>query len=149
MLNKDYRDILSELSAAGAEYLLVGAYALASHGLVRATSDIDLWVRPTIENAERVVAALLAFGAPADQFSAELFTQPDQVLQIGVAPLRIDLLTSISGLEFDDAWTRKEVVDLGGLTVPVVCLEDLATNKRATGRPQDLVDLRWIDESQR
>jgi hypothetical protein len=116
MLNEDYRDILSELSASGADYLLVGAYALASHGLVRATS-------------------------------AQLFTQPDQVLQIGVAPLRIDLLTSVSGLEFDAAWARREMVDLGGLTVPVLSLEDLATNKRATGRPQDLVDLRWIDES--
>ena len=148
MLNKDYRDILSELSAAGAEYLLVGAYALASHGLVRATSDIDLWVRPTAANAKRVVEALLAFGAPADQLSAALFTQPDQVMQIGVAPLRIDILTSVSGLEFGDAWARKEVVDLGGLTVSVLCLEDLAANKRATGRPQDIVDLRWIDESQ-
>jgi hypothetical protein len=149
MLNKDYRDILSELSAARAEYLLVGAYALASHGLVRATSDIDLWVRPTAANAERVIEALLAFGAPADQFSAALFTQPDQVLQIGVAPLRIDILTSVSGLEFGDAWARKEVVDLGGLTVSVLCLEDLAANKRATGRPQDIVDLGWIDESTR
>ena len=140
---------MSELSAAGAEYLLVGAYALASHGLVRATSDIDLWVRPTAANAERVVEALLAFGAPADQFSAALFAQPDQVLQIGVAPLRIDILTSVSGLEFGDAWARKKVVDLGGLTVSVLCLEDLAANKRATGRPQDIVDLQWIDESQR
>jgi predicted nucleotidyltransferase len=148
MLNKDYRDILSELSAAGADYLLVGAYALASHGLVRATSDIDLWVRPSAENAERVVAALLAFGAPADQFSAEVLTQPDQVLQIGVAPLRIDFLTSVSGLEFDDSWARRETVDLDGITVPVVCLDDLVANKRATGRPQDIVDLRWIDESQ-
>ena len=99
---------------------------------------------PVIVNADNFVRA-----ETAAQFSAEIFTQPDQVLQIGVAPLRIDLLTSVSGLEFDDAWTRKEVVDLGGLTVTVLCLEDLATNKRATGRPQDLVDLRWIDESQR
>lgn len=147
MLNKDYRDILSELSAAGAEYLLVGAYALASHGLVRATSDIELWVRPTADNAELVVAALVAFGAPADQFSAETFTQPDQVLQLSVAPLRIDLLTSVTGLEFDLAWARRDAVKLDGLTVSVLCLDDLAANKRATGRPQDLVDLRWIDES--
>ncbi len=147
MLNKDYRDILFELSEAGAEYLLVGAYALASHGLVRATSDIDLWVRPTADNAERVVAALVAFGAPTDQFSVASFTQPDQVLQIGVAPLRIDLLTSVTGLEFDRAWARRVEVELEGLTVHVLCLEDLATNKKATGRPQDIVDLRWIDES--
>jgi hypothetical protein len=128
--------------------LLVGAYALASHGLVRATSDIDLWVRPTAENAERVVEALVAFGAPADQLSAEVFTQVDQVLQIGVAPLRIDILTSVTGLEFEAAWARKELVDLGGLTVPVLCLADPATNKRATGRPQDIADLQWIDDSQ-
>lgn len=147
MLNQDYRDILSERSAAGAEYLLVGAYALASHGLVRATSDIDLWVRPTPDNAERVVAALVAFGAPADQFSVDTFIEPDRVLQIGVAPLRIDILTTVSGLDFEQAWGRRGLVDLGEVTVPVLCLDDLAANKRATGRPQDIVDLRWIDEA--
>ncbi|RKX43570.1 MAG: hypothetical protein DRP64_08030 [Verrucomicrobia bacterium] len=147
MLSKDYRDILSDLSNSGAEYLLVGAYALASHGLVRATADIDLWVNPTAANAERVAEALAAFGAPADKFSAATFTELDQVLQIGVAPLRIDILTSVSGLQFGAAWARKVIVDLDGLSVPVLCLDDLATNKRATGRPQDIVDLRWLDDS--
>jgi hypothetical protein len=148
MLNPDYRDILSALAAAKADFLLVGAYALASHGLVRATSDMDIWVRPTPENADRVVAALVAFGAPREKFSASLFAQPDQVLQIGVAPVRVDILTSISGVEFPEAWERRKLIDLDGITIPVLSLQDLARNKRASGRPQDLVDLQWIQDTE-
>ena len=146
MLNPDYRDMLSALSEARAEYLLVGAYALASHGLVRATLDMDLWVRATPENAHRVHAALLAFGAPAERFDASDLTADDTVLQLGVAPVRIDILTSISGVDFEAAWERRQVVELDGLSVAVMSLEDLATNKRATGRPQDLVDLQWLED---
>jgi len=145
MLNQDYRDILSALVDSGADFLLVGAYALASHGLVRATSDIDLWIRPTKENASAVLHALETFGAPMDQVSVEALTSEDQVLQIGVAPVRIDILTSISGVTFSDAWARRDTVELEGLRIPVLSLADLQTNKRATGRPQDLVDLQWIE----
>jgi len=146
MLNSDYRDILSALSEAKAEFLVVGAYALASHGLVRATSDIDIWVHPSEENADRVLRALEAFGAPSEQLDRAAFTSQDQVVQIGVAPVRIDLLTGLSGLTFPGAWERRVQVELEGLTIPVLSLPDLATNKRATGRPHDLADLEWIEQ---
>ena len=146
MLNSDYRDILSALCDAKAEFLVVGAYALASHGLVRATSDIDIWVNPTVQNAERVVNALLEFGAPLEQIEPSAFTAEDQVVQLGIAPVRVDLLTGLTGLTFVEAWERREQVTLEGIEVPVLCLKDLATNKRATGRPQDLADLKWIEE---
>jgi len=147
MLNPDYRDILSALSEGEAEFLIVGAYALASHGLVRATNDLDVWVRATPENASRVLDALIAFGAPSDQFAVEDLTTPDTVLQLGVDPVRIDILTGVSGLEFNSAWNRRQMLEVDGLSIPVVCLEDLVTNKRATGRPQDELDLQWIEES--
>ncbi|MFQ5720324.1 MAG: nucleotidyltransferase [Acidobacteriota bacterium] len=147
MLNQDFRDMLSALSDAGADYLLVGAYALASHGLVRATQDLDLWVRATPENADRVVAALVAFGAPTGHVDRDDFTVPDTVVQLGVDPVRIDLLTSVSGLDFSAAWDHRQILELDGITVPVISLEDLAANKRASGRPQDLVDLQWLEDA--
>jgi predicted nucleotidyltransferase len=146
MLNPDYRDILSALSDARADYLVVGAYALASHGLVRATRDLDLWVRATPENAIRVFDALVVFGAPADHIKVEELTT---VLQLGVDPVRIDILTSVSGLEFQAAWEHRQVLELDGLKISVVSLEDLVANKRATGRPQDLLDIKWIEDSQK
>ena len=112
MLNQDFRDILSALSDAEADYLLVGAYALAAHGLVRATEDLDLWIRATPENAVRVMKALLEFGAPSDRFQREDLSSPDTVIQLGVAPVRIDLLTSISGVDFKSAWERRVTVEI-------------------------------------
>lgn len=149
MLNRDFRDILSAFSDAKVEYLLVGAYALAAHGLVRATGDIDLWVRATPENAARVHRALLAFGAPADRLTAEDFTRPDAVVQLGVSPLRVDILTAISGLDFLQAWEARETIQVEGLDVPVLSRTHLVANKRAADRPQDRLDLRWLEEGPR
>lgn len=141
MLNPDYRDMLSALSAAGAEFLVVGAYALASHGLPRATGDIDLWIRPDAANAERVWQALEAFGAPLRDLSRADLCQPQTVCQIGVAPRRIDLLTGIDGVEFEEAWTTRMTIEIDGLCVPVLGLAELVRNKRASGRTKDLADL--------
>ena len=146
MLSRDFRDILSAFSDAGVEYILVGAHALAAHGLVRGTGDIDLWVRATDANAARVRRALLAFGAPAEQFSAEDFTKPDSVVQLGVPPLRIDVLTTISGVEFSEAWEARITVVLDGIQVPVLSRAHLVANKRAAERPKDQLDLRWLEE---
>ena len=145
MLSRDFRDILSAFSDAGVEYLLVGAYALSAHGLLRATGDIDLWVRPTAENAGRVHRALMAFGVPAEQVSAEDFTRPGSVVQLGVPPLRIDILTSISGVEFPEAWEARTAVELDGVNVPVLSRAHLVVNKRAADRPKDRLDLRWLE----
>jgi hypothetical protein len=146
LLNPDFRDMLSALSAAEADYLVVGAYALAAHGYPRATGDIDLWVRPTTENSARVWKALAAFGAPTSRMTVEDFSAPDIVYQIGTAPRRIDILTSISGVEFEQAWEDRISVELDGLTVPVIGREHLLANKRASGRPRDLADAETLDQ---
>lgn len=141
MINPDFSDMLSALSEAGAEYLLVGAYALAVHGRPRATGDIDIWVRPTPENAGRVLEAVARFGAPIRDLSAADLATPGTLFQIGVPPRRIDLMTSIDGVEFDAAWSGRFQARVGDLDVPVIGRADLVRNKRATGRPQDLADI--------
>ncbi len=139
-MNPDFRDMLSALSGEGAEYLLVGAYALAAHGLPRATGDMDLWVRPSPENAARVLRAIDRFGAPRQDLEPADLERPGTVFQIGVIPRRIDLMTSIDGIDFAEAWPRRIVHNLSGLAVPVLAREDLIRNKRAVGRPQDIAD---------
>ncbi|HEX7243186.1 MAG TPA: nucleotidyl transferase AbiEii/AbiGii toxin family protein [Longimicrobiaceae bacterium] len=146
MLNPDYRDILSELSGAGAEFLVVGAFAMAAHSMPRATGDLDLWIRPDAENARRVWTALARFGAPVGEITYEELTEPGLFLQIGVAPVRIDLLTEIDGVSFGDAWEDRTERDLEGVRVPVISRRHLLINKKATGRPKDLADVAWIEE---
>jgi hypothetical protein len=137
--------MLFELSNAGADFIVVGAYALAAHGLPRATGDIDVWVRPSVESANKVILALQQFGAPMDQISSEALSSSDIVFQLGVAPRRIALLTSIDGVSFDDAWARRILVDVEGLRLPILSKEDFIVNKRAVGRPKDLADIAWIE----
>lgn len=145
MLNPDYRDILSAFESVGADYLLVGAYALAAHGQPRATGDIDLWVCPTRENAERVMQALQAFGAPLSSISPEDFAKPEVVFQIGVSPRRIDILTSIDGVEFDPAWKDRMEVEMEGVVVPVISRAHLIRNKQVLGRAQDKADIERLE----
>lgn len=146
MLNPDYKDILSAFSGAGVKYLLVGAYAMAAHGQVRATGDIDLWVESTRENASRTMAALKEFGAPLHEIRQEDFEKPGVVFQIGVAPRRIDILTSIDAVEFPDAWDDREEVRVAGLAVPVIGRAELIKNKLATGRLKDRADAMSLQE---
>lgn len=144
-MNPHFAEMLSALSAADVDYLIVGAFALAAHGNPRATGDIDIWIRPTRENAARVLEALRDFGAPLFDLGIDDLTAEDTVFQIGVAPVRIDILTGIDGVAFDDAWARRVPVQIESLTIPVLGLDDLAANKRASGRPKDLADLVWIE----
>ena len=139
-MNPHFSEMLSALSAAGARFLVVGAHALAAHGLPRATGDLDIWVDPDAENAERVWRALSAFGAPLDQLDPADLTAPDLVFQIGLAPARIDLMTGITGVDFDEAWQERVSVEIDGARLPVIGRRHLLLNKRATGRPQDEVD---------
>jgi len=148
MLNRDFSDLLSAFAVCGVEYLLVGAHALSAHGLVRATGDLDVWIRPSAANARAAREALLRFGAPGDRFAEADLTEPDQVLQFGVAPVRIDVLTGITGVEFDDAWQDRIEIELDGLTIPVIGREHLIANKRAAGRPQDIADADALDAIQ-
>jgi hypothetical protein len=145
MLNRDFRDMLSELSAAKADYLIVGAYALAAHGLPRATGDLDIWVRPTRDNAERVLTAIERFGAPLEQISLEDLTTLGTVFQIGVAPRRIDVLTSIDAVQFDQAWANRIEAEIDGMRVPILSRQDFLTNKKALGRAKDLADVAWLE----
>ncbi|HQR46016.1 MAG TPA: hypothetical protein PLB02_01560 [Thermoanaerobaculia bacterium] len=139
-MNPDFVEMLSELSASGAEFLVVGAHALAAHGFPRATGDLGIWVRADSENAPRVLEALRQFGAPLFDLSVDDLSKPGTVFQIGTAPARIDILTGVSGVTFDEAWPRRTTVKIGVLAVGVIGRADLIRNKRATGRPQDLVD---------
>lgn len=123
----------------------MGAYALAAHGLPRATGDIDLWVRCSPENAVRVLTALGRFGAPLEDVSEQDFMRPGIVLQIGVTPRRIDVLTAIDAVEFDEAWPARVEVEIDGLPVPVLSREHLLRNKRATGRAKDAVDATLLE----
>jgi hypothetical protein len=141
MLIQHYRDILAELSAAEAEYLLIGAFAVATYVEPRTTGDIDLWVRPGPENAARVWRALAAFGAPISMLTPEELAKPGFFFQIGVAPVRIDLLTAIDGVTFEEAWAEREFLNFEGLMVPVISRKHLVINKKATGRPKDLADV--------
>ena len=147
-MNPDFSEMLSAFSAEGVEYLLVGAYALAVHGLPRATGDLDLWVGTAGENPKRVRRALERFGAPLDQLTLKDLTQRDVVFQIGVAPRRIDVMTSVDGVEFAQAWRRRLDTRLEGLTVHVISRDDLIRNKKAAGRPQDLADVVWLEGRQ-
>ena len=140
MLNADFKEIISAFNGAGVEYMVVGAYAVAAHGLPRATGDIDLWVRPSGSNAERVWRALSEFGAPLDRFTVGDFTAPDTIVQFGVVPHRIDILTSIEAVEFEDAWPERLQVTMDGIEMNVVGRNHLLRNKRAVGRPQDIAD---------
>jgi hypothetical protein len=146
-VNSDFRDILSAFCAEAVEFLLVGAYALAVHGLPRATGDIDLWVATDEGNARRVWQALGRFGAPLADLTIGDLCRANTVFQIGVAPQRIDVLTGIDGVDFPTAWAQRVEVVIEGLTVPVLSRELLIRNKRATGRPQDLADVAWLESN--
>ena len=148
-LNPDFRDVLSLFNAEGVEYVVVGGYALAAHGFPRATGDIDLWVRPTAENASRTYRALVAFGAPADRFTEKDFESNDLILQIGVPPSRVDVITGIEGVTFDEAWPNRAVIEVEGIEVPVIGRRELLRNKRAVGRPQDRADVSRLEEAER
>ncbi|WP_425395073.1 hypothetical protein [Aeoliella sp.] len=145
-LNDDYKDMLSALSDAEAEYMIVGAYALAAYGNPRATGDIDIWVRPTPDNAKRVWNAIVAFGAPRRMLKESDFALPDTVYQIGVPPNRIDIITSISGVEFETAWEHRRKSDFDGCDVNVIGREHLIENKESAGRPKDIADAHWLKE---
>lgn len=144
-LNEDYSDMLRAFSDERVDYLLIGAHALAAHGIPRATGDIDFWVSPTSENAGAVYRALAKFGAPVEEISPEDFEEEDIVFQIGLPPYRIDVVTSVSGLNFQDAASRAVEADYEGFSVRVPCLDDLIANKKATGRLKDLADVEVLE----
>lgn len=147
MLSQDFIDILSAFSNEKVEFIVVGGYAIAFHGYVRGTGDIDLWIRISEDNAERVWKALIKFGAPLFELSMEDLKTPGMVYQMGLPPNRIDVINKVEGLEFDSAWSKREFVELHGLTIPIVAKQELLVNKRAMNRPKDQADILWLENN--
>ena len=140
-MNQDFLDLLHAFAEFEVRFLVVGAYALALHAKPRATGDLDLWVEPTPENAARVMRALIRFGAPLQDVRERDFPEPGIVFQIGVPPRRIDILTSLTGLTFPEAWTDRVLHRFGDCEVFFLGRQSFISNKRALARPRDLADL--------
>jgi hypothetical protein len=139
----DFRDLLRELVAGQARFLVVGAHALSAHGVPRATVDLDIWIRADEDNARRVYEALARFGAPLEALGVSRadFMQADMVAQFGLPPHRVDILTAITGVSFDDAWEERVEGEIEGVRVPIIGLRSFVQNKRASGRKKDLADI--------
>lgn len=150
-LNPDFRDLLRALVEADVEFVVVGAYALSFHGAPRASGDIDIFVRPSVDNAARVWRALLAFGAPLSSAGVAQgdFERPDVVYQIGLPPRRVDVLTSISGVSFDEAWASRATANVEGRAIHFIGRDMFVRNKLAAGRPKDLADAARLTKSSR
>jgi hypothetical protein len=148
-LNEDFLDILRALLDEGARFLVAGAHALAVHGVPRATGDLDIWIDRDPANTEPVWRAIVRFGAPVESLdvSRDDLGRPGVVVQIGLAPRRIDLLTDLTGVDFASAWAGRVVRSVEGLDVPFLGRESLVQNKRATGRLKDLADLEALGEA--
>jgi hypothetical protein len=140
-MNPDFVDLLRAFIAAKVRFLMVGAYALALHGRPRGTGDMDVWIEPSKDNAERVIRALAAFGAPLSDISSGDFERPGITYQMGVPPGRIDILTDLTGLTFADAWPARRRGLFGDVEIDFIGRADFIKNKRATGRPKDLADI--------
>jgi hypothetical protein len=145
-MNPDFVDLLLAFNAHEVRYLVVGAYALAAHGRPRATGDLDVWVEPNPENAARVIQALASFGAPLDQIHDADFATPGIVFQMGLPPGRIDVLTELTALRFDEAWPDRLPGHLGEVPVAFIGREAFVRNKRATGRARDLGDIEALSD---
>ena len=141
LLPPDFKDFLRLLNSAGVEYLLVGGYAVGQYGYPRATGDMDIWVAAYPANAEKVVRVLREFGFSGATVKSELFEQPGQVIRMGVPPVCIDVITSASGVDFAACYGRRKTQSIDGIEVSVIHLDDLKTNKKASGRSKDLDDL--------
>ncbi|MFT4603592.1 MAG: putative nucleotidyltransferase [Rhodothermales bacterium] len=140
-LAPDFKEFVASLHANKVRFLIVGGYAVAFHGHPRYTKDLDIWIEIAPDNAERLVQSLTDFGFEEVGLGVADFMTPDRVIQLGRPPLRIDLVTSIDGVEFADCFETKQTLLLDGLEVPFIGLEALRKNKRATGRSQDIADL--------
>jgi len=140
-LHPDFRDFLKFLNSHGVKYLLVGGYAVGYHGYPRATGDLDIWIAIDEQNAEKTAEVLSEFGMPAEKISKNLFAEKDKIIRMGVPPVRIEIITGASGVSFDDCYPRRETVDINGIMVNFISLQDLKINKKATGRHKDLEDL--------
>ena len=144
-MNQDFKELLLTFNEHGVEYLIVGAHALAAYGHVRATKDLDVWVRPEQSNAQKVLQALSGFGAPLNDLTAADLTSKETIFQIGLPPLRIDIITNIDGVEFAEAWPARLETFFGGVPAFVISRHHLITNKKTAARLQDLADVQQLE----
>ena len=140
-LARDFKEFLKLLNSNNVEYLLIGGYAVGIHGYIRTTNDLDIWVNLSPENAARIERVLREFGFALDALTSDLFLAPNSVVRLGVPPTRIEVLTSISGVQFETCYAEKEMVQIEEMLVPVISLARLRENKAASGRAKDLADL--------
>lgn len=145
VLNQDFREFIESLNDNQVRYLVAGGYAVAFHGYPRYTKDIDIWVDKSPNNVEKLIIALAQFGFASSGLTAEDFQEPDQIIQLGFPPNRIDLLTSLTGVSFEECYTKRVTLDIDGLKISFIDLEDLKANKKATARYQDLADLENLE----
>lgn len=143
-LPPDFKDFLRLLRAHGVDYLLIGGYAVGFYGYPRATNDLDIWIAIRPDNAEKVAAALREFGFAIPQVTAKLFLEEGKIVRMGVPPMRIEIATTISGVTFEDCFTRRVVDQIDGVEVDLIDLRDLKVNKKAAGRFKDLDDLEHL-----
>jgi len=146
VLQDDFKDMLKILLEENVKFILVGGIAVILYGHVRGTKDLDLWVYANAQNAPLLIKALARFGAPMQDISASDFELEGTVFQIGTAPIRIDIITRIAGLNFEEAMHNVNIMEIDGLQVPVLSIEDLIKNKKASGRLQDLADARVLEK---
>ena len=141
MLNQDFKEFIESLNKNNVRYLVIGGYAVAFHGYPRHTKDIDIWVGMSLENAANIVKALAQFGFASLELKEEDFTAPDQIIQLGYPPRRIDLLTTPPGVDFEECYARRVQTEMDGVLVNFIDIENLKRNKKAAGRHQDLADV--------
>lgn len=146
MLNEDYKEMLQILLNNKVKFLIVGAYAMGFHGYPRATGDFDIWVENSLENSKNIYRSLSEFGAPLSKILEDTFTKKGIIFRIGMAPRRIDIITYIDGVDFEEAYKAKETIELEGLSLPFLSKEDLIKNKQSTGREKDKLDIKYLRE---
>jgi len=144
-VNQDFKELLLAFNAHNVEYLIVGAHALAAYGHVRATKDLDLWVRPEKSNAEKVIQALSEFGAPLSDLTVDDLSRKETIFQMGMPPIRIDVITNIDGVDFTEAWPDRLQILFAGVPAFVISRDHLITNKKTAARLQDLADVQLLE----
>ncbi|MBI1374703.1 MAG: hypothetical protein GC159_18445 [Phycisphaera sp.] len=140
-LPSDFKEFLRLLNSTGVEYLIVGGHAVGYHGFPRATGDLDVWVAMTPQNAEKLVTVMREFGFDDESVNTALFLESGRIIRMGHPPIRIEILTSVSGVSFDACYARRVCDVIDDVEVNILNLDDLKTNKRAAGRPKDLGDI--------
>lgn len=145
-VSRDFKEFLELLNGHKVRYLIVGGYAIAYHSRPRYTDDIDVWIEADPDNAQNIINALSDFGFPAEGLDKKEFSVPNKIIQLGLPPQRIDILTSIDGVDFKNAWTKRVESIFGEVPVYYIALDDLLANKSASGRDKDLADVKWIKQ---